>query len=67
MTYAANGTSVRRNQPFLTPAEVEMFAPTEAELLAIDRTYAIAKASGALLREADRRALQQQINESRFA
>jgi hypothetical protein len=64
MTYAANGTSMRRNLPFLTPAEQELFMPSEAELLAIDRSYAIAKDSGALFAAQDRRALQQQINES---
>lgn len=63
MSYAANGTSVRRNAPFLTPAEHELFMPSEAELLAIDKTYAIAKASGAIFRFEQHRALQDQINE----
>jgi len=67
MTEAQRLASIARHARFLKPAQARQFMPTEAELLAMDRTYAIAKDSGALFRDADRRALQQQINESRSA
>lgn len=64
---ATGWTSLRsvKDARFLTAAERAQLMPTEAELLAIDRNYAIAKDSGALFRDADRRALQQQLNEVR--
>lgn len=62
-----SAATVHRDFAFLTPAEREMFAPSEAELLARDRSYAIAKQTGALFRFEERDALQAQINEGRSA
>lgn len=65
MSPALLEASIRRHHPFLTAEEQALFGPTEAELRAIDRSYAIAKDSGVLFADADRRALQRQLNEVR--
>lgn len=63
MSPALLAASIRRHVPFLTPAEQAEFGPSDAELLAVDRSYAIAKDSGVLFADADRRVLQRQLNE----
>lgn len=53
--------SIKRHAPFLTPDEHEAPMPSEAELVAIDRTYALAKANGTLIRHDVRTDLTAQI------
>lgn len=62
MTDAQRRASIVRHSRFLSPAEQKVFAPTEAELIAIEHAKNFAKASVAWDRIRDRFALQAELN-----
>ena len=58
--------SIDRNAPFLYAAQAAELLPSEAELMARDRTYSLMKSSGQLDRDAGDRALKDQIAHGDF-
>lgn len=61
MTDAQRRASIERHAPYLTPAQAEALMPSEAELIAIDRSLNIAKQSGAYDRLRERFAMRAEL------
>ncbi|MDM0041843.1 hypothetical protein QTI05_22575 [Variovorax sp. J22R193] len=58
--------SIDRNAPFLYAAQAAELLPSEAELMAIERTYSLMKASGQLDRDAGDRDRKDEIYRDSF-
>ena len=61
MTDAQRQASIKRHSRFLTPSERQVLEPTEAELLAIDRSVLLAKQAGAWDRLRDQFAIRAEL------
>jgi hypothetical protein len=61
VTDAQRQASIKRHARFLTPTERQALAPTEAELIAIDRSVNIAKQTGAWDRLRDQFAIRAEL------